>query len=138
MCCGYELTHLRPEGPEYKTVKKDEVKEILQFIFKDGFPHDVDEVCVHVCMLVSVSVSVCVCVCECVCVCVCVEVKQCVHVHVCHTFIIQLYVYVFMSSYIVSCDMNNTSTLQIRKHEFFSVTLPNLERFDPSTVRSPI
>jgi hypothetical protein len=44
MSCGYELTHLRPEQDEYKSVKDEEVKEVLQYIFKEGFPNTIEQV----------------------------------------------------------------------------------------------
>ena len=44
MSCGYELTQLRPGEEEYKSVKDSDVKEILQFVFKDGFPNTIEQV----------------------------------------------------------------------------------------------
>ena len=44
MSCGYELTQLKPGEEEYKSVKDPDVKEILQFIFKDGFPNTIEQV----------------------------------------------------------------------------------------------
>ena len=35
MCCGYELTSVMPTDQDYKCAKKDEVKEILQFVFEE-------------------------------------------------------------------------------------------------------
>ena len=43
MAAGYELTRLRPGEAEYKTVDK-KVRPILEYIFEDGFPHDISEV----------------------------------------------------------------------------------------------
>ena len=43
MAAGYELTHLRPGPAEYNTVAK-KVKPILEYIFEEGFPHDIDAV----------------------------------------------------------------------------------------------
>ena len=44
MSCGYELTQLSPGPEEYKSVKDTEVKEILEFIFKDGFTNGIEQV----------------------------------------------------------------------------------------------
>jgi hypothetical protein len=44
MSCGYELTHLRPEPDEYNSVKDPDVKEVLQYIFRDGFPNTIEQV----------------------------------------------------------------------------------------------
>ena len=45
MCCGYELTTVSPKKQEYKSVKDKPLKATLQYIFEDGFPHSVEEVC---------------------------------------------------------------------------------------------
>ena len=45
MACGYELTSLVPGDQEYKSVKNEQVKLALQFVFEDGFPHSLEEVC---------------------------------------------------------------------------------------------
>ena len=45
MCCGYELTTVSPKKQEYKSVKDKTLKATLQYIFEDGFPHSVEEVC---------------------------------------------------------------------------------------------
>ena len=47
MSCGYELTSVNPSPDDYKAVKSDRVKEVLEFIFTEGFPHDVDEIIDH-------------------------------------------------------------------------------------------
>ena len=44
MSCGYELTHLRPEKDEYDGVKDQDVKEVLQYIFRDNFPNTIEQV----------------------------------------------------------------------------------------------
>ena len=44
MSCGFELTQLRPGEEEYKSVKDPDVKEILQFILKEGFPNTIEQV----------------------------------------------------------------------------------------------
>ena len=44
MSCGYELTQLCPGPNEYKSIIDSEVKEILEFIFKDGFPNGIEQV----------------------------------------------------------------------------------------------
>ena len=44
MSCGYELTHLRPEPDEYNSVKDHDVKEVLQYIFKDDFTTTIEQV----------------------------------------------------------------------------------------------
>ena len=33
MCCGYELTSALPTEQDLKNAKKEEVKEILEFVF---------------------------------------------------------------------------------------------------------
>ena len=43
MAAGYELTQLRPGPSDYNAVNK-KVRAALEFIFKEGFPHTVDEV----------------------------------------------------------------------------------------------
>ena len=43
MAAGYELTHLRPSEADYKNVDKS-VKPILEHIFEEKFPNDVDNV----------------------------------------------------------------------------------------------
>lgn len=48
MCCGYELTTCVPRKEDYKTVKDKQLRSTLQYIFKEGFPHNIEEVCVHV------------------------------------------------------------------------------------------
>ena len=35
MCCGYELTAALPSDQDYRAAKKEEVKDILQFVFKE-------------------------------------------------------------------------------------------------------
>ena len=52
MCCGYELTSVVPTEQDYKSAKKDEVKAILEFVFKAQQVEDV-----------RTSLSVCLCVC---------------------------------------------------------------------------
>ena len=47
MSCGYELTSVYPSVDDYIAVKSDRVKEVLEFIFTEGFPHDVDEIIEH-------------------------------------------------------------------------------------------
>ena len=54
MSCGYELTQLRPGAAQYVTVGDSEVKQILDFIFTDGFTNTIERVS---------DVFVCVCVC---------------------------------------------------------------------------
>ena len=44
MSCGYELTQLRPGEEEYKSIKDQDIREILQYIFKDGFPNTIEQV----------------------------------------------------------------------------------------------
>ena len=40
MCCGYELTSVMPTEQDYKCAKKDDVKDILQFVFgEDQIEH---------------------------------------------------------------------------------------------------
>jgi hypothetical protein len=35
MCCGYELTSVLPSDQDYRSAKKEEVKEILHFVFEE-------------------------------------------------------------------------------------------------------
>jgi hypothetical protein len=35
MCCGYELTSVLPSDHDYRSAKKEEVKEILHFVFEE-------------------------------------------------------------------------------------------------------
>ena len=44
MGCGYELTQLRPGHSEYETVKDSDLKEILDFIFREGFTNTLEKV----------------------------------------------------------------------------------------------
>ena len=44
MSCGYELARLRPGPDEYKSIEDSEVKEILEFIFNDGFTNGIEQV----------------------------------------------------------------------------------------------
>ena len=44
MSCGYELTQLRPGEEENKSVKDPDVRAVLQYIFKEGFPHTIGQV----------------------------------------------------------------------------------------------
>ena len=43
MAAGYELTQLRPGMGEIKTINKA-VRPVLEFIFKEGFPHSISNV----------------------------------------------------------------------------------------------
>ena len=43
MSAGYELTTVRPGREDYKAVPSD-VRQILEFIFADGFPHSIKDV----------------------------------------------------------------------------------------------
>ena len=43
MAAGYELTQLRPGMGEIKTVSKA-VRPVLEFIFQEGFPHNISNV----------------------------------------------------------------------------------------------
>ena len=45
MCCGYELTTCSPRKQEYKSVKDKQLKVTLRYIFEEGFPHSIEEVC---------------------------------------------------------------------------------------------
>ena len=56
MSCGYELTQLRPGTAQYGIVSDSNVKEILEFIFTDGFTNTIEQV----------SDVYMTCVCECV------------------------------------------------------------------------
>ena len=59
MAAGYELTHLRPTQADYMAVDK-KVRPVLEFIFEQGFPHNISEVTVRllVCSLhLNIDVS---------------------------------------------------------------------------------
>ena len=43
MSAGYELTCLRPAMTQYKTINR-KLKPILEYIFEEGFPHNIHEV----------------------------------------------------------------------------------------------
>ena len=43
MAAGYELTQLRPGMGEIRTVHKA-VRPVLEFIFEEGFPHNISKV----------------------------------------------------------------------------------------------
>ena len=43
MAAGYELTQLRPGMGEIRTVHKA-MRPVLEFIFEEGFPHDISKV----------------------------------------------------------------------------------------------
>ena len=44
MSCGHELTQLCPDAKTYESIRDPEIKEILQFILKDGFPNGLEQV----------------------------------------------------------------------------------------------
>ena len=43
MAAGYELTQVRPGQADYMAVDT-QVKPVLEYIFEEGFPHDITEV----------------------------------------------------------------------------------------------
>ena len=43
MAAGYELTQLRPGVGDIRTVHKA-VRPVLEFIFEEGFPHNISKV----------------------------------------------------------------------------------------------
>ena len=47
MSCGYELTMLCPDAKTYESIRDPEIKEILQFILKDGFPNGLEQVIIR-------------------------------------------------------------------------------------------
>ena len=44
MAAGYELTQARPGQADYMAVDL-RVKQVLEYIFEEGFPHNITEVC---------------------------------------------------------------------------------------------
>ena len=44
MVAGYELTQLRPSETDYTAVVNMEVRQVLWYIFMEGFPHNINEV----------------------------------------------------------------------------------------------
>ena len=47
MSCGFELTTLCPNTITYESIRDPEIKEILQFILKDGFPNGLEQVIIR-------------------------------------------------------------------------------------------
>ena len=45
MAAGYELTQLRPGMGEIRAVHKA-VRPVLEFIFEEGFPHNISKVAI--------------------------------------------------------------------------------------------
>lgn len=43
MAAGYELTQTRPLDEDYQNVD-ERVREVLKYIFEEGFPHNITEV----------------------------------------------------------------------------------------------